>query len=60
MTEETKRKVRRYLPFEARKPRERSACPNCESILVKKRFRTQDYICKKCNWTGVTIKKIIW
>jgi len=60
MTEETKRKVRRYVPFESRKPRERSACPKCGSILVRKRFKTHDYICKKCDWIGVVIKKVMW
>lgn len=55
-----KRKVRHYIAFESRTPRERSACPKCGSILVKKRNRTHDYICKACNWEGATIKKVIW
>ncbi len=55
-----KSKVRRYIPFEARQPRERSACPKCESILVKRRNRTHDYICKSCGWEGEGVKKIMW
>lgn len=54
-----KPKVRRYIPFEARQPRERSACPECESIYVKKRVRTRDYVCKSCGWEGFSIKKVM-
>ena len=53
-------KARRYIPFETKQPRERSACPKCESVFVKKRVRTHDYICKHCGWEGNAIKKIIW
>ena len=55
-----KRKVKRLIPFESRKPRERSACPKCNSILVKKRHRTKDYVCDVCKWEGVTVKKVMW
>ncbi len=58
--EPTKSKMGHYRPFESRKPRERSACPKCGSIIVKKRFRTRDYVCKSCGWEGETIKKIMW
>jgi predicted RNA-binding Zn-ribbon protein involved in translation (DUF1610 family) len=46
--------------FGARRPRERSACPKCESVHIKKRVRTHDYICNACGWEGVTVKKVIW
>ena len=54
-----KSKVVHYLPF-SRHPRERSACPKCESIHVKKRVRTRDYICVTCGWEGGSVKKVIW
>ena len=64
MIEDEIRVVKKYskrrIPFESKKPRERSACPKCNSILVKKRRRTNDYICDKCKWEGVTIKKVMW
>jgi len=56
----TKSYSHRRVPFESKKPRERSACPKCNSILVKKRRRTNDYICDKCKWEGVTVIKIMW
>lgn len=59
-THTIKRKRSWRIPFESRKPRERSACPNCNSILVKKRHRTKDYVCEVCNWEGVTVKKVMW
>ena len=55
-----KRKRLGYIPFEFRKLRERSACPKCGSILVKKRVRTRDYICKVCEWVGVSVTKVMW
>lgn len=61
MTKEVKKGRRiRHVPFESDKPRERSACPKCGSILVKKRMRTHDYVCKTCNWEGESVKKVIW
>jgi ribosomal protein L37AE/L43A len=45
---------------ETRQPRERSACSKCGSVHVKKRIRTQDYLCEFCGWKGITIKKVIW
>jgi len=60
MLEDIESARKRHVPFESRQPRERSACPKCGSILVRKRFKTHDYICKKCDWIGVTIKKVMW
>lgn len=61
MTEEIEIKKRiRQVPFESKKPRVRSACPNCGSILVKKRMRTCDYVCKACDWEGKSVKKVMW
>lgn len=58
---EIKRKGRRRsIPFESEKLRERSACPKCNSILVKKRNRTNDYVCPVCGWVGGTVKKVMW
>ena len=28
--------------------RERSACPECESIVIVYKSRTRDYVCEKC------------
>jgi ribosomal protein L37AE/L43A len=54
-----KPKTRRYIPFEARRPRERSSCPKCESVDVKKRVRTHDYVCNACGWEGDAIRKVM-
>jgi ribosomal protein L37AE/L43A len=54
-----KKIVRRYVS-KCRKPRERSACPMCDSLLVKRRKRVHDYICRSCGWEGVAIKKVMW
>jgi len=56
----TKRKRRHRIAFESGEPRERSACPKCGSILVKRRNRTCDYMCPSCKWEGETVKKVIW
>lgn len=53
-------KVRHYIHFELRKPRERNACPKCNSVTVRKRRGTRDYVCRECKWKGESIKKIIW
>lgn len=63
MTEEqnmmqVKREIRRYMPFEAKKPRLRNSCPICRSLDVKKRKDIYDYICHRCGWIGETITKI--
>lgn len=47
---------RRYIPFENKRPRERKACPKCDSLNVKKRRSTYDYICGRCGWVGQGIK----
>jgi predicted RNA-binding Zn-ribbon protein involved in translation (DUF1610 family) len=46
--------------IEYRKPRERSACPKCHSVVVKRRRRMNDYKCSLCGWEGESIKKIMW
>ncbi len=48
-----------YYRKDYKKQRERSACPKCESILVKKRRDTYDYMCESCGWTGKAIKKVM-
>ena len=61
MTEEIRiGKRRRYLAFEAKKPRERNACPKCGSMLVRKRVITKDYKCNVCGWIGVSVIKVMW
>lgn len=52
------RERRRYIPFEAKKPRLRNSCPRCGSLDVKKRRDTYDYICGHCRWTGESIVKV--
>lgn len=49
---------RRYIPFEAKKPRERKICPNCGSLDIKKRRSTMDYKCHRCEWIGEGVKII--
>lgn len=56
MVERKKRRV----PFESKIPRERNACPDCDSINVRKRNSTRDYMCYHCRWIGSAPKKIIW
>jgi len=61
MLSSTKKKVerkRRYMPFEAKKPRERKSCPICGSLDVKKRRSTMDYKCGRCEWIGESVEKI--
>lgn len=64
ITEENKdiRKAKRkgHVSLGSKNLRERSACPKCGSILVKKRNRTCDYVCEACKWEGKTIKKVMW
>jgi predicted RNA-binding Zn-ribbon protein involved in translation (DUF1610 family) len=55
-----KSKTRHCIPFKTEQPRERSACPKCESVYVKRRVRAHDYVCKSCGWEGNAIKKIMW
>lgn len=55
-----KLKARCNASFGARRPRERSSCPKCGSVHVKKRVRTHDYLCEFCGWEGVTIIKVVW
>ncbi len=51
------RRKKKYMPFEIRKPRERCVCPRCDSLNVRRRHYTHDYICYNCGWSGKTIKK---
>ena len=55
-----KKYAHRRICAESRKPRQRSACPKCDSVLVKKRRRTNDYVCSKCKWEGSSDKKVMW
>lgn len=55
---QVRREKRRYIPFEAKRPRLRNSCPKCGSLGVRKRKETYDYICHRYGWTGETTTKI--
>ena len=40
--------------------RERSFCPRCMSVRLRKRITTHDYFCDNCKWTGTNPKKMKW
>ncbi len=44
-----------YRVGDSKKPRERSVCPNCDSINIVKRVITRDYKCDRCGWIGENI-----
>lgn len=48
-----------YISFEAKKPRKRNICPDCESLNIQKRVTTGDYKCWRCGWRGTIIKREI-
>ena len=52
------RKTRRYIPFEAKKPRIRNSCPRCGSVNVRKIRDIYNYVCYRCGWEGIGIIKI--
>ncbi len=53
-------KMRRYKAFESGIPRERIACPKCESVCVKKVRKVNGYKCESCGWIGQSVKKLMW
>ncbi len=53
----TKRRKKKYMPFEVKKLRKRCVCPRCDSLNVRKRRYTQDYVCYNCQWVGKEIKR---
>lgn len=55
---QVRREKRRYIPFEAKKPRLRNSCPRCGSLNVKKRRDTYNYVCHRCQWEGNTVIKV--
>jgi len=40
--------------------RERSFCPSCNSVRIRKRVNTHDYYCENCKWIGTSPKKMKW
>ena len=49
-----------YRPFSSGNPRERTACPKCNSVSLQKRKSTKDYICDRCGWEGIGTVKVIY
>lgn len=49
---------RRYMPFEAKKSRERNMCKKCGSLDVTKRRSTMDYKCGRCGWISESVGKV--
>ncbi len=52
------RRKRVYRPFDSREPRQRNACPRCNSVSISMRSTTRDYVCDRCGWTGKVVVKI--
>lgn len=49
-----------YRPFTSKNPRERNACPECNSVSLQKRISTKDYMCDRCGWKGQGVIKIVY
>lgn len=49
-----------YRPFSSNNPRERTACPKCNSVSLQKRKSTNDYLCDRCGWKGNGTVKVIY
>lgn len=49
-----------YRPFASSNPRERSACPKCNSVNIVKKNRAHLYLCHRCGWKGEGVVKIIY
>ena len=49
-----------YRPFISGNPRERTACPKCNSVSLQKRKSTSDYKCDRCGWEGKGTVKVIY
>jgi len=50
---------RKYIIGDSKRLRERSVCPDCNSLDISKRSSTRSYICYNCGWTGNKANKVM-